>query len=78
MSGEEEDVILPHLYCHLQKIVLPSSCLHKASAMLKFPYFTSAVSWGEILLQVEKEVLNLHIGIVTSREYCTRCCINKI
>jgi hypothetical protein len=62
MSGEEEDVILPHLCCHLQKIVLSSSCLHKASALYKFPSFTPTVPWGEILVQVEKELLNLHTG----------------
>lgn len=48
MTGEDENVILPHLCGHLQNNVLQSPCLRKASALYKFPSFTSIVRWGEI------------------------------
>ena len=49
MTGEEEDVILPHLCGHLLKNALPSPYLQKTSALYKFPSFTSTVHWGEIV-----------------------------
>jgi hypothetical protein len=49
MTGKEEDVILLHQCGHLQNNVLPFPCLHKTSALRKFPSFTSTVHWGEIV-----------------------------